>query len=294
MKSERRHDLETNELAVSLRSTIDKAKPYHTHLLVGAAIVAVLIALWGVWGTSSSVTEQEAWDKFILASYSSDPELLEMKRLADNSEYTGTTVPEWAYLMWCDRQLLIASQSFLVDRAASTSRLKQIQGIYEGLITGASVSQIRDRARYGLAQVYELQDKLEEAQEKYVDVKGDLSTLATNRTDQLKEKEVIESSTWLATAELPKRKAATPGTTNSGSRPSFEAEVPKSLSSPTDIQDSRSLEDILTGANGAGADEDRYKDSPAEDATDATDVAPAEDQPAGENAKSTEETSEGQ
>lgn len=293
MKSERRHDLETNELAVRMKDAIEKAKPFLLQLLGGVAIIALLFAMWSAWGSSSSVTEQQAWDKFILASYTSDPEMLEMKRLADNSEYSGTKVPEWAYLMWCDRQLLLASQTYLVDRSATTSRLKQIQGIYEGLVSGASVSQIRDRARYGLAQVYEMQAKLNEAEQNYVEVKGDLVSLATQRVDQLKVEEVEETWKWLATAELPKRKALESNTSTSGNRPSFEAEVPRSITSPTDVQDTRSLEDILTGSASGGNDDNRY-DPPAEEETKPADDAPAEEQPADQSEESDKKSSDGQ
>ncbi len=293
MKSERRHDLETNELAVRMKDAIEKAKPYLLQLLGVVAIIALLFAMWSAWGSSSSVTEQQAWDKFILASYTSDPEMLEMKRLAENSEYSGTKVPEWAYLMWCDRQLLLASQTYLVDRSATTSRLKQIQGIYEGLVSGASVPQIRDRARYGLAQVYEMQAKLDKAEENYVEVKGDLASLATQRVDQLKVEEVDETWKWLATAELPKRKTAESNTGTSGNRPSFEAEVPRSITPPTDVQDTRSLEDILTGSASGGNDDNRY-DPPAEEETKSADDAPAKEQPADQSAESDKESSDGQ
>ncbi len=283
MKSERRHDLETNDLAVRMKDAIEGSKPYLLQIVGGAAIVVLLFALWTAWGSTSSATEQEAWDKFLLASYSSDPEMLDMKRLAENSDYSGTTVPEWAYLMWCDRQLLLASQTYLADRSATTSRLKKIQGIYESLATSATVAQIRDRAKYGLAQVYEMQDKLGDAESKYEQVTGDLTPLASNRAEQLKIEEVQESCKWLATAELPKRETPRSSTTKSGSRPSFEAEVPGSLSTPGDIQDTRSLEEILTGSVGSGGDEDRY-------GTEAADETTSEEQ----DAESDEETSDGQ
>ncbi|QEG35285.1 YfgM family protein [Bythopirellula goksoeyrii] len=294
MKSERRHDLETNDLAIRMKDAIETSKPYLFQLLVGVAVVALLFAFWGFWGRSSSVTEQQAWDKFMLASYSSDPEMLEMKRLAENSEYSGTSVPEWAYLMWCDRQLQIASQTYLVDREATTSRLKQIQGIFEGLTSSASVPQIRDRARYGLAQVYEMQAKVDEAEAKYSEVKGDLSSLASGRAEQLELKEVKEACNWLASAELPKRKAASTNTSGSGSRPSFEAEVPGSVAAPSAIQDSRSLEEILTGSAGTGSDEDRYQETDSENDNETVGDAPAEEPSDADSEESDEKPADGQ
>jgi hypothetical protein len=260
MKSERRHDLETNELAVRVQDWIEQLKPYASQIalvIVGLLLLAFLVS---AWGSTTSATDQAAWDEFTLATYSSDPEWNSMKMLANNEEFAGTPVPEWAYLAWSDRQLLIASTTYLVDRKATMDRLKEVQKIYENLATGASDSQIQDRARYGLAQTLELQGKLDEAIKEYKAVKGNLSVLAAQRVEKLNTEDAKEAWKWLTTAELPARPAS--GVAVPASRPVFDAEVPAIVPNTGLNSDAQSIEQILSGQNGA-TDENRYGEAEA-------------------------------
>ncbi len=257
MKSERRHDLETNELAVRVQAWLDRAKPYASQIALVLFGVAVLAFLWMEWGSATSATEEAAWDEYTLASYSSDPELNSMKLLAENEEYAGTPVPEWAYLAWCDRQLLLASQSFLVDRAATMSRLEKVQEIYQALANDSGNPQLQDRARFGLAQALEMQGKLDEARAAYQRVKGDLTPLAENRAEQVESDKVKEAYNWLTTAELPKRETSGTGAIP-GTRPNFDADIPAPMPSSNPLNDTRTLEEILSSSTGGSSNENRY------------------------------------
>jgi hypothetical protein len=257
MKSERRHDLETNELAVQVQDWLDRLKPYASQIalvLVGLLVVAYIASEWG--GATSS-TDQAAWDEYTLASYSTDPDLNSMKLLADNEEFASTPVPEWAYLAWSDRQVLRASQMYLVARDEAMKRLEQVQPIYENLAEGAGNTHVQDRAHFGLAQVYELQGKIDEARAKYAEVKGDLSALAESRAERLESPTVKETCDWLVKAELPKQAVPNALGSATGNRPAFEADIPAPMPN-TPITDTRSLEEILTGETGASTDENRY------------------------------------
>ena len=265
MKSERRHDLETNQLAIHVKDWIDHVKPHLGMALGIVAAVAAAIALWSVWQGTSSARVGEAWDAYTLASYSSDPELMAMKRVADNEDYAGTAVPEWAYLAWCDRQLLLASQSYFIDRSSSQSRLKKIRGIFDSLATGGQDARVQDRAHYGLAQVLEMQDKIDEALQEYARVKGDLQALAKSRIEQLEGDDAKETYKWLASAELPKRPPADPASISPASRPTFDAEVPAASPNAPAATDSRTLEEVLLGPDKEEGEDNRYgeKDSSA-------------------------------
>jgi hypothetical protein len=266
MKSERRHDLETNELAVQVQDWLDRLKPYASQIAMVVVGLLLLAYIGSEWGSATSSTDQAAWDEYTLASYSTDPDLNSMKLLADNEEFASTPVPEWAYLAWSDRQVLRASQMYLTDRASAMTRLKQVQPIYEKLAEGAGNSQVQDRAHFGLAQVYELQGKIDEARAEYADVKGDLSALAESRAERLKSPTVKEACDWLATAELPKREVPSTPDATLDTRPAFEADVPAPMPN-TPITDTRSLEEILTGETGASTDENRYGEGEGETET---------------------------
>jgi hypothetical protein len=290
MKSERRHDLETNELAIQMKGWLETIKP-HTGTIIGAIVVAAAAMLgWSTWSGASGSRQAEAWEAYTLAAYSADPDLLAMKQIADNEDYAATNVPEWAYLAWCDRQLFLASRNYLISRENAMDRLKQIQGIYDTLSTQASEAQLRDRAHFGLAQVYELQDKLDLAKEQYAQVTGDYAPLAQQRLAALEADDAQDICKWLATATLPKlpKASAEKAESDTGKRPSFEAEEP-STTPAAGQTDNRTLEELLMGGEKEKPQSDRYQDAvpadkPATEQPDATDTPakPAEESaPAG-------------
>ncbi len=254
MKSERRHDLETNELVV----WIDKFRPYAGQTTAVVSVLVVLLAISSIWSSSSAAKREAAWDAFALASDISDPELMAILSAADNSEYAGTSMPEWALVTWADRQLLLATQAYLIDRAAAFSRVKKTVGIYSTLATAASDFEVQNRARFGLARAYELQNKLEEAKEQYELVQGDLSLLASQRADRLDLPEVQETCAWLATAELP-RVAIGSEQQATGGQPDFNAEVPAVGTSESETE---TLEDLLRNLTKSISEntDDRYNE----------------------------------
>jgi hypothetical protein len=191
-------------------------------------------------------------------------------------------------MAWSDRQLLLASQSYLTDRVTTTKRLEQILPIYKELAQGAENSQLQDRARYGLAQVLEMQGKVDEAREAYGRVKGDLSALAAARDEQLASAEVKAACDWLATAELPKRETPSTGVGSAlDLKPDFSADVPAPMPSSSPVTDTRSLEEIIGGET-SPLGENRYE---AAEGTDGKDTEATETDPVGaETETPTEET----
>ena len=273
MKSEHRHDLQTNELSAGLAHWVEKVKPFTGQIITGAVLLALVSAGLALWGSNSEQREQEAWDAFALASDTSDPELKGLYRVADDEQYAGTKMQEWAYVGWADRQVLTAMSSYLYDRKMTDDRLKSVTGIYEELAGKAADPQVRNRARFGLGRVYELQNKLDEASQQYQSVRGDLQPQASERAKQLESEGVRKACSWLATAELPKRDL-TGGQGASGERPEFDASLPAIQSSKDGIS-AENFEKLLGDLN---------SDSPAEgngsaekeDSTDSEDESPAE------------------
>lgn len=283
MKSERRHDLETNELAVRMQEWIDRLKPYSTQ--IGLVIVGLIVLAYiaSALGGASVIKEQKAWDDFTLASYSTDPELASMKLLAENEEFASTSVPEWAYLAWANRQVQLASQTYLVDRAGTNKRLEAVQKILGNLVEGAGNQQVKERAQYGLAQTLEMLGKAEDAKKAYGRVKGDLAVLAKSRAEELDNLEVAKTCEWLATVELPKQEPASTAGILSGAKPNFEANVPAAAPGTNPLSTTRSMEQILNDALGPANDENRYgeddpnPETPAEKADEADAAASTSD-----------------
>jgi len=225
MKTERRHDLETNSLALKLTHWIESVKP-HSRLVLGlVSLVVVLLVISSTWSSYLVSAEKVAWDAFALARNTTDPELMAVQKLGTAEEYAGTRMQEWAQITWADRQVTLAAGVYLRDREAAQDRLRGVIGLYDGLATNGLDQQIQNRARFGLARVYELQNKVEQAALEYALVEGDLAPMASERAKQLQTEDVKESCNWLATAELPKLDL-TGGQGATGVRPNFDALLP--------------------------------------------------------------------
>ncbi|MCH8839192.1 MAG: hypothetical protein IH831_00660 [Planctomycetes bacterium] len=260
MKTERRHDLETNELARWAAAKIEKIKPYSTQLVGGVVVLLGMAVVGSMWSSVSESQQEAAWDAYALAVNTSDMEMDNLQRVATNDAHAGTVMQEWAFATWADRQLALASQAYLIDRTDTKERLRRVVSVYEQLAESAGDEQLRNRARYGLAQVYEMQNRLDDARRQYDLVQGDLEAIARVRADHMLAPGVQEAYDWLATAELPRRALRdAPGTP--GSRPAFEAELPDTSSVPLNLG-TRSLEEIF-GRPSEGESQDRYETSSA-------------------------------
>lgn len=271
MKTERRHELETNTLAQGLNDWGDKLRPYSSAIL---GVIAALLAIYiiaSMWNSYQMSRDRAAWDAYQAAVMEGDAELTSLQRLANGEDFAGTDVQEWALLGWADRQLLLASRMYLTNRDTAKEKLTNIVEVYQQFADSGSTPEIRNRARLGLARLNEMEGELDEAKQNYQRVEGALSTIAEERIKTLDSKPAQATIDWLATAELPK--PATPsGPGTPGDRPGFEASTPKTdplgVGGPlgTAPATAESLEDILSGLGGGAA-------TPATE-TPATETAP--------------------
>ncbi len=256
MKTERRHDLGTNDLARWVTGWIEKIKPYSTLLVSGVVVLLGTLVVGSMWSSVSESEQAAAWDAYALAINTSDMEMHDMQRVATDDDHAGTVMQEWAFATWADRQLTLASQAYLIDRTVTEERLRRVVSVYEQLAESAGDEQLRNRAHYGLAQVYEMQNRLDDARRQYDLVQGDLEAIARVRADHMLAPGVQEAYDWLATAELPRR-ALQDALGTPGSMPPFEVELPDASSLPLNLG-TRSLEEIFGGPS-EGESQDRYE-----------------------------------
>jgi hypothetical protein len=261
MKSEHRHELETNVLAKNLAEWGEKLRPYASTLLTVVAVLAAAYVLLSMWRGVGAQRDRDAWDQYEMAVLGgARGELDQLQRVAASEDYAGSAMQEWAFAAWADRQLWIAAERYLIDRDDANKRLTNIAGVYEELASSAGEPEVRNRARMGLARISEMQNRLDDARKQYGLVEGSLAPLAAERIKALESKEAQDVCEWLATADLPKpRPAAGPGTP--GARPGFDAEPPAVDASPMGGA-GQSLEDILGGLTGE-LEPGRYGETPA-------------------------------
>ena len=240
MKSEHRHELETNTLARHLSKWIDSSKPYAQAAALGAFAIVVGLLLWSWIGRSSTGRQDKDWLDYNIAVEGPEPDLELLKKSAE--DHADTPVGALSELTWADGQLFRASNSYLTSKTNSKEFLEGATKAYEELIRTASDPLLVSRAHFGLGRAYEMQPDLEKAKSEYAKVTGPFEPLAQQRLERLKSSQAAPAIEWLATAEAPRRVMPTgPGTP--GVRPDFQVD---DLATPeAETEATPSFDDIL-------------------------------------------------
>src|SRR5690349_230264 len=103
MKSERRHELQTNELADRLAKYVDDVKPY-TKAILGAVIaVVVLFLAYSVWSQQQTTRAGHGWAELFNVVSTNDPFRRDASAMAEELEKVaqrnkGTLPGLWAQL----------------------------------------------------------------------------------------------------------------------------------------------------------------------------------------------------
>jgi hypothetical protein len=150
MKSERRHELQTNYLADHLGSAVATSKPYAKYVASAIAILIVAAIGYGLYATQTAKANAAAWGAYYFNIGSGDAEVFQQVA----QDHSGTAAANWAKQAWADSQLLQGLDQLYTNRQSA-----------EETITGAI-----DRAAMGLAQAYEAIGKLEDATRYYKQV----------------------------------------------------------------------------------------------------------------------------
>ena len=188
MKSERRHELEQNELADWLGDSVATVKPY-VNVILGA-ILAVLIAIVGGvwWMQQAQVKSNESWDAFHTALASGNP-----TELTDMSEdYPGTKAADWARVVVGDMYLSAGCNMLFTNRADANLELDKAVVFYQQVLDESQQGVLLDRATYGLARTREAMGELDKAKALYEKVTktwadGPFAEVAADRLKQLEQ-----------------------------------------------------------------------------------------------------------
>jgi tetratricopeptide (TPR) repeat protein len=218
MKSEHRHDLETNALAKRLDALLHQFRPYASTIAGVVVVLVVVMFIWSYWSGSALGRRDAAWDLFNRSISGANPDL-EQLRLA-GQEYPGTAMQEMADVTWADGQVWLAARDYIYNRPAALEALSRAIGAYDTVLRTSDDDRLVNRAQLGLARAYEMQGDLNQAREAYLKVRGGYEEYAKLQAERLAEPETKETYAWLATARPPvSRPPAGPGTP--GERPDF-------------------------------------------------------------------------
>ncbi len=150
MKTERRHELQTNVLADWLGLQIERFEEYG-RLIVGVLIAGiVLIGLYSYMRTQSAYRNEQGWQRYFAAmddmAQKGDAEPL--TQLAESPEFSGTPVGEWAVLSLADYHLREGIGQLFTDRPAATKSLRSAVDGYNFIVDRSKSPMLEERARW--------------------------------------------------------------------------------------------------------------------------------------------------
>ncbi|MBC8875210.1 MAG: hypothetical protein H8E44_37790 [Planctomycetes bacterium] len=203
MKTQRRHELQTNELADYLGKYLQQIQPYSRHITIGLGLVVVAI-IAGVYYSNMRAARQGAgWSDYLAAFGSEDSDALEeVAKL-----HGGTTAALWSLQSAGDIKLAMGTRQIFTDRDEAEESLKDAEEHFLAVEKDATGHpQLVQRAKYGLAQVNESLCKIDKARTYYDEVAklapdSALGKSAKRRHDRLANKSVEGWYAWFERQE---------------------------------------------------------------------------------------------
>lgn len=200
MKTERRHELQTNQLADALGRATESAKPYAKVALgVVVAVAVIAVAVWYL-NQQAEATRAEGWDRYFAAQSSNDPEA--MQAVAD--QFRGTSAGHWALLQLADQHLRTGASALFSDRAEANEELRKARQYYDEVINQPGASEVaQQRATHGLARTLEALNELDLARQTYEQLAsrwpdGPYREEAQRRARDLERRSTKEFYDWFA------------------------------------------------------------------------------------------------
>lgn len=172
MKTARRHELRTNELANWLGKEMVRLQPHGRTIAATALLIVLGIVLVVFYSNRGRQLEEQAWVEYFAAV----DELTargNIDRLRDVSEqYARTPAALWAHLTLADAQLAQGVENMFRDRETALAQLQSAIKDYEYVREHAKDPLLVERATFGLAHAYESQADLERARKTYQEIES--------------------------------------------------------------------------------------------------------------------------
>lgn len=222
MKSERRHELQENQLADWLENAGERMAPHVKTIAFVIAAGLIAMVAYAIWQSRAEGDQQAAWNAFYAATNAEKPEEA-LLGVADAN--TDNAAGLWARLTLADSQFADGVQNLFTNRAAALPKLKSAAENYHQVAeksTGRYQSLV-ERGLYGEAKAREAlgeKDSLDTAEKLYSKLAEDypdsaLAEDAKNRIAALKKPAARGFYDWFVKAEPvapPTTGIGTPGT----------------------------------------------------------------------------------
>jgi tetratricopeptide (TPR) repeat protein len=212
MKSEKRHELQKNELAEWMGEQLEAARPHAFAIVLGIVLVIGAIVLFVAYSGAGGAAGAVAWNKYFSALNERDPSAA-LDQLA--SAEAGTPVGLWATQSYGDHFLTSATMEMFRDRDTAKKSLEKAETAYKKVESAASDPLLKSRARLGLGKVYESLNQTEEAAKWYklvADTQKDtaIGKAAAKAAERMADPREIAALAWFA-QQKPRLPTPTPG-----------------------------------------------------------------------------------
>lgn len=169
MKSERRHELQHNELAAWLNKSFKAIQPHQNAiLLVGSLVVLVLLG-YSWWSRAADSQSALAWDELNDAVSSQNVTML--TEVAE--KYPGTRAGLAAAVVAADYRLSAGCNQLFVNKASARQEISKATELYSLVRDQSRVPSLVERATFGLARAKEATaeaDGIETAKRLYAEI----------------------------------------------------------------------------------------------------------------------------
>ncbi len=203
MKTQRRHELQTNVLADYIGKHLQQIKPYSRHISIGTLLVFVAI-MAGLYFSNESARKRGAgWSDYLQAFGTNDANKLEEVATI----HDGSAAALWARLSAGEINVAVGTGQLFNDREEAEKTLKDARKQFRAVEEDAGGNaELLERARFGLAQVHESLSEIKEAREYYGGVAESspdsaLGKVAKLRFDRLSDKSVERWYHWFERQE---------------------------------------------------------------------------------------------
>ena len=194
MKSEERHKLHQNALALWLTQTFTKIKPYQNVILAAVIVVILAVIFWTWWTSESASQSNRAWTQFFTAFDELNPSAA-LETVAE--VYPNSRAATAADLVAADLQLAQGCNMLFVNKAMANPELNKALGLYKSVYSQSPLPALRAQAAFGLARTWESLGKLETATKFYTEVTAQwpdtvFARMSSRRLEDLKRTSVKE------------------------------------------------------------------------------------------------------
>ena len=177
MNSERRHELQENELAAYVGLVNKTIEPYLKLIAVAVGVLALAVVGYAIWRSKTVGDRSDATLQLILATGGNDPEVYATVA----QQYPSAAAGAWSRLYQGDQYLNQALNAVYEDQLEAADMFEQAASAYRQALAEGEHRVLRSRANLGLARVAESRGQIEEAIAAYEAV------IATGESEQIVE-----------------------------------------------------------------------------------------------------------